>query len=64
MNPHAPVTLASSEALGEHPVLLKGLFLDWVGGWGGDVEEVGAKVKGGVTGSKAARVQPAEVIWA
>ena len=47
MKTYAPVTLASSEARGEHPLLLSGLFLDWV--WG-KVEGVGAKVKGGVTG--------------
>lgn len=47
MNPLAPVTLASSEALGEHPVLLSGVFMDQ----GGFVMAgVRSKVKGGVTG--------------
>lgn len=47
MNPHGPVTLASFEALGEHPLVLSGLFLDQAEG---KVQEVRPKVKGGVTG--------------
>lgn len=46
MNPRAPVTLASSEALGEQPLLLNRLLSDRVGAGGLHWKGVRPKVKG------------------